>query len=403
MSNSHMVKQNIILPELFYLGFVVLLATLTLSHTLFNEYFPKGSVSILRIGCYFILILFMLLNTKSYSFVLNKMLLYFMFAVLSLIAFYYSNAYYILDLLVLGTASMIVDFRTILKIYIFIQVTLVLITFFCYFMGIFPDQNFGTRVNLFGIVSSRKSLGFAYTTLSVQIFFYVNLAYLYLRQRAITTIDLSILILLNLYLYNETGTRNAFLLILFEVILLIILRINGDRRLETVLDHNSYIYIFFLIFAISYFIGSNYNNSSSFYVSINTITSGRAELTHTAFQLFPAKFFGNDLYTQYQQYLNAYNLDLAGSFLDSSYMQMFFNAGILYTAAFIALLTWVLRKAIISKNFYLVFILLFIAIHSSMDPQLFEFSYNIFILLIFRYFIEPKSEILKGEKLCQNT
>lgn len=390
-------KKDVVFPEIFYLGFVLLLSALTLSHTLFIDFFPKIMLPVLRIICYFILLLFILLNSKLYSFTLQKFILYIAFIFLSLISFYYSHAYYLLDLLVLGTASMIIDFKSILKIYLIVQVTFTVITFLGYLVNVFPVQDFGARINLFGEVSRRKSLGFRYTTLGVQLFFYVNLAYWYLRRRSITIAEISALLLLNLYLYNETGTRNAFLLITLEAILLFFLHFGDNSMLQKWMDHKWLQYIFLIIFAISYYIGANYNSSNSFYIMVNTVTSGRANLTHTAFQMFPARLFGTNLYTQYQDYLNAYSLNLAASFLDSSYMQMLFNVGILYTAAFLGLLTWLLKHAMRSSDFYLVIIMIFIAVHSSMDPQLFEFSYNIFILLIFRYFIENKSLTFKGD------
>lgn len=397
MTNNNELQRRkiVIFPELFYFGFTVLLSILTLSHTLFNDFFPGRTVFTLRLLSYMILILFVLLNLKLYSFTVKKMLLFTAFVILSLISFYYSRAYFILDLLVLGIASIEIDFRNILRVYLTIQISISIVTLLASFAGIFVHYDFGSRVNLFGDVMNRSSLGFRYTTLGVQVFFYISLAYWYLRRRSIEIYDMAIILLINMYLYNETGTRNAFLLIILEVIIMFIIYLEAGNVFKNLLDHKIIKYIFWIIFFISYYIGANFNSSNAVYQTIDEVTSGRAHLTHMAFEMFPAKLFGTNLYVQYQNYLSAFNMTSATSFLDSSYMQLFFNAGIIYTIVLLLLLTWILKKAIIKHNYYLVVVVLFIAVHSSMDPQLFEVSYNIFILLIFRYFIDNKSDKLK--------
>lgn len=400
INNNDLQRSKVVsFPELFYFGFTILLSTLTLSHTLFNDFFPSRTVFTMRLLSYMILILFILLNLKLYSFTIKKLLFFTAFIALSLISFYYSRAYFILDLLVLGIASMKVDFRNILKIYLIIQISISIITFLTNFTGIFMHNDFGTRINLFGDVMSRNSLGFRYTTLGVQVFFYANLSYWYLRRKSIGIFDIVVIFLINLYLYNETGTRNAFLLIILEVVIMCIIYFKDGSTHKNWFNHIIVKYIFWIIFFISYYIGANFDSSNIIYQTIDETTSGRAHLTHMAFEMFPAKIFGTNLYSQYQNYLDAFNVTSATSFLDSSYMQLFFNAGIIYTIVLLLLLTWLIKKAISKQDYYLVIVMIFIAVHSSMDPQLFEFSYNIFILLIFRYFTESKLTTLKGEKL----
>lgn len=383
-------KNTVFATELFYLGFIILLSALTLSHTIFIDFFPNRIVLLIRIFSYIILTSFILINSKAYSFSLKKIILYVAFVTLSLISFYYSHAYYILDSLFLGTAAAKIDFRDVIKVYLIIQISITLVTIFGDLSGALTQQDFGFRTNLFGDTIRRRSLGFLYTTLGVQIFFYCNLAYWYLRRQLIGALDICFILIVNIFFYNETGTRNAFLLIMIEIVILIVLRFKGPKLLGIFLNHKSFKYIFFIIFALSYYLGANYDGSRTFYVMLNSIVSGRLRLTRMAFDMFPAKLFGNDLYAQYQNYLTAFNISAPKSFLDSSYMQLFFNTGIVYTISFLLLLTWLFGKAIESKDFYLVIILLFIAIQSSMDPQLFEFSYNIFILLIFRFFFSDK-------------
>ena len=156
--------------------------------------------------------------------------------------------------------------------------------------------------------------------------------------------------------------------------------------------------IFVLCLLFSIWITVNFTNSVEWMRKINVALNYRMAYAHDAFIKYGINLLGSRVQwvlvtTSSQRYF----------YVDSSYIQIIIQYGIIVTIIIISLFTLLMLVNVQEGNQVALVVLGMIALHSITDPQLFNLAYNPFILSLgssITYLYEHRKEIVsRGGKI----
>lgn len=270
------------------------------------------------------------------------------------------------------TASNVED-RHIVKAAFYILAVMMILTILCSMIGIIPFRaitQWGDR--------DRYALGFVYVTFSANYFFHALMMWLFLKGKCPNVVETVLIVLLNCVIYYFTDTRAVF----YEVFLLLAvcwifkyLR-HGDR----IPLRQFFLTAFLWGAAISFGLHVFYSPGIGWMSRLNSLLSGRLSLGHRAFTEYGFTLFGQPI--QWNSF------DSTGDYfyVDSSFMNVAVNYGVVLLALLIAGFTLLMRKYLEAGRLYCCIALLFIAIHAITDPQLYSMICNPFLFLLGGFF-----------------
>lgn len=229
-------------------------------------------------------------------------------------------------------------------------------------------------------VKVRHSLGYTYTSFSSQVFFYLSCTYVFLRNKKISFAEGIIIELISIVLFLKTETRNPFLVTTLLVMFTLLIRYT-NKDWKIIKKISIWIFPFLGIFSIiaSYL----FNPSSRMFSLLNTILSNRLELSNNALNQYGYAIFGQKIVINGVGYMGTYSKNY--NVIDSSYVMNYVLRGPLFLMLILALFFLLLRKLCKSQyeaSSYLILILVLMAMHSTLDPQLLSLWYNPFFLAI---------------------
>ena len=294
-------------------------------------------------------------------------------------------------------AALNIDLDLILKESFFFILLFLIFAVVLYGLGFFASVDTGWTRSDNGIF--RHSLGFAYTTYSANYFFSLTCIWVYLKRNSKKYLfSYVILFLLNYLIYKYTNTRVAFLetsLLLIFAFLVRFLKINFLKfKINRIIV--SLIFVLCLLFSI--WITVNFTNSVEWMRKINVALNYRMAYAHDAFIKYGINLLGSSVQwvlvtTSSQRYF----------YVDSSYIQIIIQYGIIVTIIIISLFTLLMLVNVQEGNQVALVVLGMIALHSITDPQLFNLAYNPFILSLgssITYLYEHRKEIVsRGGKI----
>lgn len=343
-----------------------------LSSTLISALFDY---KLLRLPCFFAVICLLTLkliidNSHRYLWIYFVLLVMFL-----LVGLYATN---IRDLLILGFLTLEardIDLRKIIKTDVVLIGIVLVGIILLYFLGLFREVDITTVRS--GDMTTRLSLGFGWTTYAPNYFLSFVTGVLFLNpKRKYKWLLASSVLLINYLLYIATDTRAAyyetFALVLF-VLLIDIFRIDIFKyRISRIIILLTYI----ISAGFSIWISVNYTNSNPIMRMINEFTSYRLSLAHRALELYSVGLWGNPV----EWVIGNAVGQKAYFYVDSSYVQILIQFGVLVFAYVIILFTFLMRHYMYRQNSIAVICLIIIAVHSIADPQLFNLVYNPFLL-----------------------
>ena len=365
MQNRMRIKKT---ELLFFVALGFYLLVQLLSSTLMSALLD---FTMLRLVCFFtvvILLTLKLIIDSSHKRIWLYILILVLFLTVGL------NATNIRDLIILGyltTEARNIDIKKIVKEYIYITLILLIATIFLYYIGIF-DTIDTTTVRSTGEI--RLSLGFRWTTYSANYFFSLILCILFLGPRKKYKGLLCLLLTVVAYLlYIATDTRIAFyeslgVIIIYYLSVIFNIQFDRSKVLRAILP-----LIFIICAAFSLWISFIYDSGNPVMASLNQLTSYRLSLAHRALQRYSIGLWGNRI-----EWITGNRYDYF--YVDSSYVQLIIQYGILVFIYVITLFTLLTRHYIYRRNTVAVVVLVMIAVHSITDPQLFNLAYNPFLL-----------------------
>lgn len=281
-----------------------------------------------------------------------------------------------------------IDLERIIKLSLIVHaVTILFVVFSCY-AGVIENQIYYR--NSVEQTGRRDSFGFEYTTEITNQFFYMVLMWIYLRKEKIKPVEWLLMVLIIIFLYVKTDTKNATALGLAAILESVILKYSVYVRKY----HKWYavlaVGIFPLVACFIIWASYNYSGEGVLWQKFNEIISGRLSLGRSGILNYGVKPWGQPMV-----WVGGTPGDGAAyNYVDSSYVQMLINFGPIILAMILAGAMAVGVALTKKGDTYLLLVLGIIAIHTTFDPQLMWIGYNTFVMM-YSYF--KKKEPLRDE------
>lgn len=249
-------------------------------------------------------------------------------------------------------------------------------------IGILQDYVFGA-----GTDRIRHGLGFSWTTTGAILYFYFLLGYIYLRKEKFGIKEAIILEIINIFFFRMTNSKMAFLLSSLFLFFFSVKSKSKENRKETddcAQKKGLLLLIPFILFCLAVISAKFYDPSIHVLSSFNNILSNRLELGHRAIERYgfsilgqKIKWMGFSIKKPTLEAMTEYN------YVDSSYLQLALQYGLLFIFIVIGIYTYGIYRAIQLSDFYLIDIYIIVLIFALVEPRLMNFAFNPFPLLIF--------------------
>ena len=250
--------------------------------------------------------------------------------------------YYIMIL-----AAKDLDFKQILKVFIYIEVFMLLFSAFSVYMGwILEVVNMRT-----GNAGIRLSLGSVYPTDLAARIFYISLAYVTLKKFKLKLPEYISLLAICAFIYFVTDTKVDTLLILLLIVISAFY--NTVTELLYRIGANTITLVAGAVVGIEIVLTYLYTANSRIFSIMDRVLSGRLKYGHMAFNYF---------------------------FIDVSYLRVLMFGGVVAFVFLVIMLIYSVNKFMNDKTICLLVALLFAALSSLIDQHLMELSYNIIFI-----------------------
>ncbi|POH19998.1 hypothetical protein BGL46_03850 [Fructilactobacillus sanfranciscensis] len=387
--NEKKIRSNISLT-FFGVYLIMMFATLVYAYWIptnkvFFGMIPDLSTLFLIIGC----LISVLMRKPSQSYLIYGSLIILGIVVRheSTIAF---PLWFFLILLMLSD----IEFTKIVKVFFYVTAPLTIFTLTMGYFRLIPTMQSPRGIGPNGVVIWRQGLGFNWVTLPSQLLFYLTLSYFFLRKGMVSWKAIGIITVLDIFLYVQTDTRNPFLLVL--LIVLVAGLLNSKYKDNLIDFFCGKIFGVVSIAAFSFFLIVSlilsYLGTDGFVLDkINRLMSNRVLYSHIGIERYGIQPFGTKVV--YNVLNPTHNLKGSYFYLDNSYMQYLITFGIIFIVIIVGLLTIQMFKEYKNKKWYVLFIFVLIALHSTGDPQMMYISYSPFVLIIGKVIDKFKIEV----------
>ncbi|WP_269796316.1 polymerase, partial [Streptococcus sp. SM3] len=284
-----------------------------------------------------------------------------------------------INVLLLVFSARDIDFRKLLG-------TFSIATFLVLCLTIYASQK-GIITNMFMNADGgyRFSLGFSYVSFASQRLFFALCTYLMFRGKRISYLELLVLLLATIYMYQQTSTSSPFylsiLLLTYALLSIKIFKkefIIGNFWTKTLAQYG-------FILALAIILYFCFYSSGNLFHLVDQFTHNRLRLSVDGFRNFGVPLFG--------QRISFKTLDMFGNFtsnynfIDSSFVQLLVIDGLIVSAFMLFALTKVMKYFITIKKDIVLACLGIMVIHGMFDPQMLVLRYSPLILFISRLFI----------------
>ena len=243
---------------------------------------------------------------------------------------------------------------------------------------------------------TREYLGFRYSLYSQMIMFNITALYLYIcsKSKKTSVIKFALLMFINYLLFKYTDSRLSFYLAILLIIITFIIskkpKILDNRKIICLLATLS-----FIISAVfSLYMIFHYDSSNIWMRNLNETLGNRLLLGYNSLREYPINLFGHDV-KYIGNGLNIYGQKTIGTYnyVDCLYLNILEKYGTVFSIVYLGLLTYVSNKAWKDKNYVLLIILSFYALHGIIDDLEIYLYYNTFWFIISEYFIDKRKEL----------
>ncbi len=219
---------------------------------------------------------------------------------------------------------------------------------------------------------NRLTLGFNYHSYLPNHFFHAVLAYFALKKKDINLKETVVILSLNCVLYYFTKTSAAFLCVLVMIFLMWVLKLSSPNLKSKV--SNLFIYSTVLFCGLSYALALLWKPEKKILSILNSFLHGRLELGHQGLLKIGISLFGRDYW--FNQTSGVYD------YVDSSFLHIAIIYGIVVLILLILGFTILTKKAANAKRYAFCAAIFVLMLHSSVEPQLLDLSYDPFLLML---------------------
>ena len=374
---------------IFYISFIFIVFAKFIQQTVYIEKIDFLNITtriIIVFACIFLIFKYIIDKHSTESIIYSTLIL----IVAGLISYITSGWYVIMVLAILLINMKNINIRKLIIIWIIEISILMLFIAISYKLGVIGETVISWDRDT-GI--DRYTLGYNYTTFSSNYFFHLTIFYLYIKGNLIKYLELGVLALLNIYLYNLTNTKAAVIYSVLAIILVILIKKFNFSKGVSYINKFSMFVGAFVAGLLTYL----YKYDSAIISEINVILSGRLYYGYKGIEEYGITLFGQKITWITEVILDS---ELQYNYIDSSYLNILFNYGII-VLLFVMIGYYVLGKRNISNDIYYSILILIITLHSMFDPQLIEIMYNPSILLL--GYVITKSSYMDSMSGINNT
>lgn len=228
---------------------------------------------------------------------------------------------------------------------------------------------------------ARHCLGFLYTTYPPILFFHFALALIYLKRDKLRLWFLLVLEMINFYFYIMTDTTMTFYTLSLFLFIIAVFHLGGDRgQILSKIKYGLLLYPF-LMFALSLWLVVKYDPQIDWWNRFNEIVHSRIGLGKTGLEKYGIHILGNQI-EWIGTGIHPKNLDKY-NYVDSSYMQLLLNFGLLFIIAVLIIYATIMYKAIKLGDYLLIIILIAVMTLALSEPRLMNLTFNSFPLFVF--------------------
>jgi hypothetical protein len=200
----------------------------------------------------------------------------------------------------------------------------------------------------------RYYLGFDYVTFSsIYVINIIGCSFYYWydkKDQGAPWYFICISIALSFWLYQKTGTRLAFgIVIIFITLYIVVVKFDYNFLKNNIITRTVMTCAFPLAGVLTYIISINYNSTDIRWIKLNELLSNRLLMNNRALKLYDVKLLGQSIVSN-TDYINSSDY----FFIDSGYMDLLLRNGVLVFCSVLIIYTMLLRKAIQTNNKVLV-------------------------------------------------
>lgn len=384
------IKNRVSMARLFFgVSFAILIAVRTIQTTVLSSFFPGNFLSGL-IGVAAILLGIKILVLDRITNVRAVLLAVTVFITFIVSRTSGSHGLIPTVLLVLGCSE--VSFKRIIKGYLIIVVSVLVIAYLSTLVGLTTNLAFSDSGNM------RYAMGTIYPTDFAAHIFYLLCVYIYLKSEKINLLDLGLIVIAFLGVSVLTSTQADMIgigMLFFLTILYAFQnKIKRGKYFGRVYNRitKSLFFLPAIIFFVTCTITFTFNYQNKFFVELNDTLTNRLALGNHAYLVNGLKMFGQYIIqsgwggTRSGMFNDAIG-NLTYFFIDSSYIGMILCYGVIFTVMTLGAISVNLYLRIQAKDILYVFIWLSILVVSVVDQHLLEVQYNVFLLGICSRFV----------------
>ena len=362
---------------LFFIALAIymLAKTIELSSVFYEVSMMPSIMKILRYISYAIIFVKLLYDAKYLE---NEMLkIVIMVLILGIISLNFgNNILFCSFLFIIAARNMNVE--KLIKAAFYIQIVLTICMAGLSYFGVITDWTY----NLEG--RNRHSLGYLYPSYISSIFFYVTLAYLFMRRKKVRFLEIVCIGILNIIIFHLTDSKTSFAMVFLAIIVLWAMKLYKKRLENGFISKLIYVYSIPGIALVSILACYIYNEENRFWVLINSFINNRLIMGHNALLEHGLSLFGKRIsWTGYGGlgYLSS-SLQDEYNFVDCSYVKILLDYGVIFFIIMIFGYMLVSKRAIEKKDCYMCMCILFMCIYSMIEPRIIEFGFNPFVLTL---------------------
>lgn len=260
------------------------------------------------------------------------------------------------------------DGKRIISISILAQSIILLSSVIAALTGLVPNYDFSD------IYRERYGLGFAWCTTAPIVFYFIMLGYIYVRGRKFRWYEAVVLEAVNFWLYTQTNTRMSFFVSTVFIAFFMIQSLWQNPWRIMALFKGIWVAMPFICAIISIGASMLYVDSSLAWNKADAFFTGRLHLGYNAIQKYGFTLFGQNIKWIGSSVLNA--TPSGYNYVDCSYLQIALNFGIIAIIAVLTIYSIAIYRACSANDYWLVFTLIFVLIHSLTEPRLYNFAFN---------------------------
>lgn len=285
----------------------------------------------------------------------------------------------IMLLLMLGAKGS--SFRKVVKIHFLTRLAI--------FVCVIVATQIGLIDNLvYQIRTERMAFGFVYPTEFAAYIFFLILWYWYLRGEKWTYAECFLPLIGSIFVkvFCDARTSSYLMALLFAVMIYHTWRCKHAERMETKYQMNQgFSYLLagsvFLCAILTMILSILYTSESAVFVKLDQILSSRLSLSKKGMDIFGFHLWGT--WIQLRGNGGYINGNQVYFFIDSVFMQLAIQYGAVMMSVVLALFWWIGVQARKHRQWILLWIMGFIAVHGIAEPNVLKVAYNPMILAAF--------------------